>query len=184
MPLTMNTLRLVIEICLLRGRAQDLPTGMQYVWLTGVAGAAVDLVSLPTAEIKAGHVLFIAMEVLLFGATLWAILKLRGVPERWMQAITALYAANAVFGLILLPFVPALADFARLVQQGANPAAGWEVYVSLFLSGWFLAVMARVLREATDWSLGLSLAATFACVAFVRIVGAVLASVFGIQVGV
>lgn len=180
----MNTLRLVIEICLLRGRAQDLPAGMPYVWLAGAASAAVDLLSLPTAETGAGHVLFIAIEVLLFGITLWAILRLRGVPERWMQAVTALYAANAVFGLILLPFVPALAEFARQVQQGANPVPGWEVYVSMFLSGWFLAVMTRVLREATDWTIGLSLAATFASVAFVRIVGAILASAFGLQVGV
>lgn len=184
MPHTMKMLRLVIEICLLRGRAQDLPAGMSYVWLTGVTSAAVDLLSLPTAEMNPGHVLFIAMEVLLFGATLWVILKLRGVPERWMQSTTALYAANAVFGLVLLPFVPALAEFARQVQQGANPAAGWEVYVSMFLSGWFLAVMTRVLREATDWTIGLSLAATFASVAFVRIVGAILASAFGLQVGV
>lgn len=180
----MKTLRLVIEICLLRGRAQDLPAGMQYVWFAGIASAATDLLSLPTARIETGHVLFIAMEALLFGATLWAILKLRGVPERWMQAVTALYAANAVFGLILLPFVPALAEFARLVQQGTNPTPGWEVYVSMFLSGWFLAVMTRVLREATGWNFGPSLAATFACVAFVRIVGAVLASAFGLQVGV
>lgn len=184
MPFTMKTLRLVIEICLLRGRAQDLPAGMPYVWLSGVTSAAVDLLSLPAAEISPGHVLFIAMEVLLFGATLWVVLKLRGVPERWMQAVTALYAANAVFGLMLLPLVPALAEFARLAQQGATPAAGWEVYITMFLSGWFLAVMTRVLREATGWSLGLSLAATFASVAFVRIVGAILASAFGLQGGV
>lgn len=180
----MNTLRLIVEICLLRGRAQDLPAGMQYVWLTGIASAAMDILSLPTESITAGHLLFIAMEVSLFGATLWAVLKLRGVPERWMQAVTALYAANAVFGLMLLPFVPALAEFARLVQQGASPAAGLEVYATMFLSGWFIAVMTRVLREATGWALGLSLAATFACIAFVRIAGAILASAFGLQVGI
>lgn len=180
----MKTFRLIIDICLLRGRAQDLPVGMQYVWLSGIASAAIDLLSLPTAGINAGTVVFIAMEAVLFGATLWTLLKLRGVPERWMQAVTALYAANAVFGLMLLPFVPALAEFVRLVQQGANPAPGWEVFVSMFLRGWFLAVMTRVLREATDWSLGLSLVATFACLAFVGIVGALLASALGLQVGV
>ncbi|MDH4133270.1 MAG: hypothetical protein OEV31_00640 [Gammaproteobacteria bacterium] len=177
----MNTIRLVIELCLMRGRTQDFPTGMRYVWFTGVTSAVIDLFSLPAAEMEIGHVLFIASQVMLFGAAMWAMLKLRGVPERWMQTVTALYAANVVFSLLLLPFVPALSE---LVRQGANGVPGWEAYASLVLSVWFLAVMARVVREATDWPLGLSLLATFTCVAFVRIVGVVLAPAFGLQVGV
>ena len=177
--LNMNTLRLLLELCLLRGRAQDLPASAQLVWLTAAGSVAVDVLSLPDGGADLGRILFVASQVAFFGASIWLVLKMRGHPARWMQTITALYAANTVFSLLLLPFLPALA---AMIEAGPGKAVGWQAYVMLALTGWFLAVTARVLREATEWPLLPSFLVTIACIAVVRVVGIVLAPLFGLSV--
>jgi len=175
----MNTLRLLLDLCLLRGRAQDLPTSTHLVGLTAVSSVAVDVLSLPDGGADLGRILFVASQVVLFGASIWLVLKLRGFPARWMQTITALYAANTAFSLLLLPFLPALA---AMVEAGPGKPIGWQAYVMLALTGWFLAVTARVLREATEWPLLPSLLVSIACIAVVRVVGIMLAPLFGLAV--
>lgn len=175
----MNTLRLLLDLCLLRGRAQDLPATTNLVWLTAATSVAVDVLSMPDGGADLGRILFVASQVALFGASIWLVLKLRGHPARWMQTISALYAANTAFSLLLLPFLPALA---AMVEAGPGAPIGWQAYVMLVLTGWFLAVTTRVLREATEWPLLPSFLASIACIAVVRVVGIVLAPLFGLSV--
>jgi hypothetical protein len=175
----MNTLRLLLDICLLRGRAQDLPASMNLVWLTAATSVAVDVLSLPDGGAGLGRILFVASQVALFGASIWVVLKLRGHPARWVQTISALYAANTAFSVLLLPFMPALA---AMVEAGPGTPVGWQAYVMLALTGWFLAVTARVLREATEWPLLPSLLVGIACIMVVRIAGYELAPLFGLSV--
>lgn len=173
----MNTLRIILDICLLRGRAQDLPASPQLLWLTAAASVVVDTLSLWDRSLDLARILFVASQVALFGGAVWLLLRLRGFPARWPQTISALFAANALFSLMLLPFLPALTE---MVEKGPDAPLAWEAYVMLALSGWFLAVMTRVLREATEWSLGLSLLASIVCVTLVRVLGLALAPVFGL----
>lgn len=174
----MNLLRIIVDICLLRASPQDLPTSMNLVWVTAGVSLVVDALSLPDRNLNIPRLVFLAVEIGLFGAIIWGLLQLRGFATRWMQTITALYAANAIFSLLLLPFLPALVEMMR-----AGPAAtpGWQVYVSLLLSVWFLVVMTRVVREATELSIGLSFLASVACIVLVRLLGFVLAPLFGMQ---
>ena len=177
----MAFLRLILDICLLRGKPQDLPTSHTLLVLAALAGVAVDFLSLPEPGFDLGRLLFVISQAVLFGAGLWLLLKLRGFAVRWTQTATALYAANAVFSLLLLPLIPALAE---MLEAGPPASLGWQGMLMMVLSGWFLAVMARVLREALESSLlgsfGLSLALIFA----VRLVGFVLAPLFGLKAGV
>jgi heme/copper-type cytochrome/quinol oxidase subunit 3 len=175
----MNTLRLLIDICLLRGKAQDLPAAVALVVLTALAGILVDYLSLPERGFHVGRLLFVVSQTVLFGAGLWLVLKLRGFPARWTQTVTALYAANAAFSLLLLPFLPALAE---TLTRGQDSALGWQMYLVLAVSGWFVAVMARVLREAMESSLLAAFVATLALIFAVRVAGLALAPLFGLHV--
>ncbi len=152
---------------------------MNLVWLGAGASVAVDAASLPGGKLDMEHLLFLVLQVVLFGAAIWGLLKARGFVERWVQTMSALYCTNAVFSLLLLPFLPALAE---MFKQGPGATPGWEAYVMMLLSGWFLAVMTRILREATEWSLPLSFLASIASVAMVRMLGLLLAPLFGFTV--
>lgn len=177
--LTMGALRLLFDICLLRGRTQDLPTSHTLLALTALAGILVDYLSLPSHGFEIGRLLFVVSQTALFGAGLWLVLKWRGFPARWTQTATALFAAKAAFSLLLLPFLPALAE---MMKQEPGTSPGWQMYVMLAVSGWFIAVMARVLREAIETSLIGSFVVTLALIFTVRLVGLMLAPLFGLGV--
>jgi hypothetical protein len=174
----MHILRLILDICLLRGKVQDLPASVTLLVLAIFAGVSVDLVELAGNEFHVGHLLFLLAESALFGAMLWVMLRLRGFPARWLQTATALYAVSAVFNFVVLPFLPALTE---MMSKGGEVAPNWQSYVVLGLSGWYLAVLARVLREAGEWSLGLSLVIGLVGILAVRSVSLLLAPLFGLH---
>jgi hypothetical protein len=175
----MHTLKIFLDICLLRGRAQDLPASMNLVWLTAAASVAVNVFGMPARASDLPQLLFIVSQAALFGAVVWFLLRLRGFPARWMQTITALYAVDAIFSLLLLPFLPALME---MINQGPEAKPGWEAYALLALSGWLLLIIARVLREATEWPLPLAFLAGFTSLLVVRILGHWIAPLFGLTV--
>lgn len=172
-----NVLRLFLDICLLRGKPQDLPTSMTLLAMTALTGVAVDYLSLGSGDFSFGQLLFVLFQVLLFGGGLWLILRQRGFAARWTQTATALFAANAFFSLLLLPLLPALE---QMLKAGPQMAPVWQGYVMLAISGWFLAVMARVMREAMESSLLVSFVTSLALIFAVRVTGMVLAPLFGI----
>lgn len=177
----MHILKIILDICLLRGRAQDLPASMNLVWLTAAASVMVNALGMSEQALDLAQLLFIASQAVLFGAVVWLVLRLRGFAARWMQTISALYAVDAVFSLLLLPFLPALME---MIKQGPEAKPGWEAYVLVALSGWLLLIIARVLREATEWPLPLAFLAGFAALLAVRILGHLLAPLFGLMVQV
>ena len=175
-----SLLRLFLDICLLRGRAQDLPTSTNLMAGTALASVAIDFFSLPHEARNPGHLLFVASQVALFGLAVWLLLRQRGFPERWTQTLTALFAVNAAFSLVLMPFLPALAE---MIKQGSGVAPGWQVYLALGLTAWFLAVMARVLHEALETGMLASFFLSLAVIFAVRILGLVLMPLFGVPIG-
>lgn len=174
----MNFLKTILDICLLRGRAQDLPAAMGWVWLTGLTSVLVNSLGMPGQNVDIPQVLFIASQAALFGAVVALLLRLRGFPARWMQTMTALYAVDTVFSLLLLPLLPALVE---MLKQGAEVKPGWEGFALLFLSGWMLLIIARVLREATEWPLPLAFLAGLTSLLAVRMMGLLLVSLFGLK---
>lgn len=176
----MNLLRLFLDICLLRGRAQDLPTSTNLMLGTAAASVVIDFVSLPDEARNPGHLLFVASQVALFGAAVWLLLRQRGFPERWTQTLTALYAVNAAFSLALMPFLPTLAG---MLKQGPGAEPGWPAWLALALTAWFLAVMARVLHEALETGMLASFFLSLAVIFAVRLLGLVLMPLFGVNVG-
>lgn len=174
----MDFIKSIFAICLLRGRAQDLPASLGLMILTAAIGVVVNTAGLSGPDLGSAHVLFIVMQTALFGAAVWALLRLRGFPARWLQTMTALYAVDAIFSMLLLPLLPALVE---MVKQGAQAQLGWEGVALLFLSGWLLLIIARVLREATEWPLPLAFLAGLTVLLAVRMVGHMLVPLFGLS---
>lgn len=158
----------LFSIFLLRGRPQDLPASPALAWLAALAAAGTALlIRLPNVDL--GRNLASAFgEVLLFGAMVWGVLRLRGFPARWLQTITPLYAGVAVQNLVVFPVL--LAGGISLETGELGPASLVLVAVGI----WFLALMAHVLRHALELGLGVSLLITLACLFTLAIVMLVL----------
>lgn len=176
-PGRMNFVKIILDICLLRGRVQDIPTSIQLVWLTAIASIVVNSMGMPGQNLLLAHLLFIAMQTALFGAVVALLLRLRGFPARWIQTMTVLYAVDAVFSLLLLPLLPGLVE---MLKQGAEVQPGWEGFALLFFTGWLLLIIARVLREAAEWPLPLAFFAGLTALLTVRMLGYFMAPLFGL----
>lgn len=172
----MNFLKNILDICLLRGRVQDLPTSTQLLVVTGFASVVVNTLSMPEQNLGIAQLLFVALQPVLFGAVIFALLRLRGFPERWVQTMTALYAVDAVFSLLKLPFLPAMLE---MMKQGPEAQFRWEAVLLLFLGGWLLLITARILREATEWPLPLAFFASLTALLVVFMLSYLLMPLFG-----
>jgi hypothetical protein len=138
MPIV-NTL---FAIVFLSGRPQDLPTSRTLLGvlaaLSVAVGYAIDGLH---ANDQTVRLLFATAQTVLLGVWIWLALFVRGYPERWLQTMSALYAANVILNLLAWP-ISAFLQRATAVPQ-ALPL------VFLILTGfWFLAIMTQVLREA------------------------------------
>ena len=173
----MPILKIILDICLLRGRAQDLPASVGLVWIAAAASVVVNTLGMLGQDVGFAPLLFIVSQVALFGAVAWLVLRLRGFPARWLQTMTALYAVDAVFNLLLLPLLPELVE---MLKQGPDVVPGWEGFTMLALVGWLLLVNARVLREATEWPLPLAFLTGLTMLLVVRMIGIFVVSLFGL----
>lgn len=179
----MSIAKTIINICLLRGRPQDLPAAMSLFWLAGLGKVAVDYAGVAGIYGHSGvRLLLVAMQVSMFAGVMWAVLQLRGHAERWLQTMIALFAANTIVSLILLPVLP---QMALLINQGPTAQAnqiGWEVYFALVCSLWYFMVMTQVMRHALAWPLALSGLVSFAALMAVSLIELMLNSFFSIPV--
>ena len=182
----MPILKIILDICLLRGRAQDLPASLKLVWLTAAASVAVNAIGMPEQTLDLVQLLLITLQAALFGAVVWLLLRLRDYTARWMQTVTALYAVDAVFTLLLLPFFPALREMfigmMETIKQGLEVKPEWGAYVLFVFICWKLLVVARVLREATGWPLLLAFLVGFTALLVAAILGGLVAMLFGLMV--
>ena len=178
----MSIAKIIIDICLLRGRPQDLPASTSLLWLAALSTVVVDYAGIASIYGHGGmRLLLVVIQVFLFAGVVWAVLQLRGHAERWLQTIIALFAANTIFSLILLPVLPQLA---LLIKQGSAPQAslqiGWEIYFALACSIWYFMVMTQVMRHALAWPLALSGLVSFASLVAVRLAEVMLHSFFSL----
>lgn len=162
MPIT----KIIFDICLLRGRPQDLPASRNLLFLTALATVVTGYARIVRVEEPGvGSLFLVIVQAIIFGAVVWAILKMRGRPERWLQSIVALYAMNTVFSLMLLPVLPQLAEAGKhaleAFHQGAATSIGWELWFASAADIWYLLVMAQVMRHATDLTFGISALISF-----------------------
>ncbi|MEO5574321.1 MAG: hypothetical protein ABIR48_07560 [Gammaproteobacteria bacterium] len=129
-------LRIIIDICILRAKPEDVPASTTLLGATLAVYASVSLalasVSLPLNK----ALLYALADTMVLAVLTHTLLLLRRFPARLPQTLTALAGTGALFGLIGLPF-------AQLT----------ELEPLLFaLLIWNVAVSAHILRHALSVS--------------------------------
>jgi len=150
-------LRTLIDLFLLRGRPQDLPAARGLVLGAAALALVIDAVVEVSYSDQPNGALLALIQVGIYGLVVYAALVLSGVPERWMQTLTALYSINAILSLLAWP------AYGALFQQAGQIEFGWELAYLLVLSLWSLTITAQVFRHALDASLGRALLVTVVC---------------------
>jgi len=151
-------LKILLDICLLRGQPQDLPASKNLVavtaLLTVVSSYALDRLHQDMLD----GLVFAASQTVLLGAVVWLALALRGHSARWLQTIAPLYAANTLVDIVKWLVV------ASVLDPGTQAPEPWLTGFVLVLALWFIAIMAHVLRHALAISIALAVPVSLGCV--------------------
>lgn len=158
-----------VDICLFRGKPQDLPGNTSLVLITALIGVLTKTMLDGSKEPFSAIFPVAGTHVIVFGAVVWVTLRIGGFAERWNQTISALYGTDSLVRLIGWPIlswfygVKESADVTIDAQSGLPP----ELMAPLMLLGvfafWTIAIMTFVLRHALEKTVGVSLMITLAC---------------------
>ncbi len=146
----MNDLLFIVrDLCQLKRGPQDLPYAPQ--WLLGllIASVMLDLVIAMVTGVNDGvfgRSLFSTGFAL---AVLYALLGMRNLPARFVQAAIALISCAMVFSLLLLPLVMASGKLPANPQE-LSPLQVLLAWLSFAVIVWKFAVDAHILRHALN----------------------------------
>ncbi|MEE3288943.1 MAG: hypothetical protein VX249_12130 [Pseudomonadota bacterium] len=153
-------LRLFIELCLFRQPAANVPRSESLLLITvttAVLSAAIN--AIPDEGFGQG-LLLSGCQILLFSGIIWVALKIKGVPERWLQTLTGIFGATTVLQLLTLP----LFGWQKPLLSAETGQLMLTIPLMLVaaIAIWSLTVMASILRQALE----------------IRIAGAILLVIF------
>jgi len=156
----MSVIQTLVEICLLRGKPQDLPASPSLVWQTALLSIVSNFVIDNLHPSMTVRLLFATTQAGLLGAVVWGALRLRRHPERWMQTVSPLYTAGALINLIAWPI------FTYAIAPNVPGSDNWAMVIGVGMTVWFLAIMTHVLHHALELSVGRSAAVSIVCMMF------------------
>lgn len=161
-PLRFTLPRLVAHLCRLRGDPQDFPYSPKILALLIGAGVALDM--LAGSAFDDGNAF--ARSLLSGGIVLalcWVALAIRGVRNRYVQTVGALFACSLLISLVQMPIAFLLGSYAtgevltaaQLVQDLFQSLLRMAAFATLV---WQILVNAHVMRCAMDAAFGFALA--------------------------
>lgn len=137
------------RILLLRAAPQSVPASQTLLWLAlalhGSVGLLISLFSMPFALALP----YALVSTLTMVAVVHGLLLLFRKHSRYIQALTALAACEALLGVMLLPLS------VLLYLGGGEGLHGGLLLISLLVLGWNMAVAAHIFRHALSVSIGL-----------------------------
>lgn len=165
-----------INLLLFRAGPQDMPASKSVLkiaivacFITDIMGA-VGLLGLPlSAVLSAG-------QIALYSSFVYLLLKINTKTERWLQTLTALFGALALINLVTYPFIQNLS----LISEGQLVLTPGLLLVAA-LQLWFFIIMARILRDANDITLGRAILLSFLIINLVPLVLSSLVGVLGLS---
>ena len=161
------------RICLFRAGPQDYPASNQAVAHAVMLALAVHVVQFQLSLPVFAAIVQAIVAVLVMWSFTTAVLTMRKKPERVPQTVSALLVTNAIFSLLLVPFlIPMLPAMEQATQ---NPDAQIDVPAisligTLGLSLWSLAVSIWIYRNALESRSGLAILAAVGMAAVVYII--------------
>jgi hypothetical protein len=152
------------QICLFQKGPQDLPASGGLFWPTMFLYAIMSaMLSYPTQTLLTSLLSGVIESSILLSIT-YLFLYLRSVPNRWMQAATALAGTGIVFSLLVLPLY-----YLRVFLQAGPEIQDIIMTVIIFLWFWNIAVMSYILKNAFSSSYLLAALGALAYVAIIML---------------
>ncbi len=147
----LKILNLVLDICLLRAGPQDVPASRSLLQLMVLSNLVLSVAGL-LPEYAFGPALGqVLVDVLIFGAMIFAALQWRGLPGRFLQTFTAAMGCDALFALVLLPIALSVGNIPEGQASLAAAVAGLALVV------WYVVVVSHILRHALSVPFALAL---------------------------
>lgn len=157
-------LRIFLDIALWRRGPQDLPAAVTLAWLTAIAYALASAVQVGMMgwDVRTGALL-VLLDLGLQTAWLWGLLKFFGKLPRFLQTLTAFLGVGALLTVIDIGVMAILQALGMSRISASNP---WPV---LHL-GVLLLVLGRVLQQALERSLFMSMSVTLVIMLTISVV--------------
>ena len=152
----MNALKIIFDISLLRAKPQDIPFSYQLLAITAITSIVSYILALEPASPELARILgeqnsitvMSLAEHAFFAATVWVILRIRGVSGRFVQTMTAMFGVSTIIRLLVWVVMGLLAT--NLQPSGAE-LVGLLVFG---LSLWIWIVYAHIFRETLEARFG------------------------------
>ncbi|MES9940391.1 MAG: hypothetical protein ABW104_01340 [Candidatus Thiodiazotropha sp. 6PLUC2] len=143
-------LNAAIELCLLKRGPQDLPLSIHLLWLTILLNMFVSVLMLTDGQSGLGRAIWQTLfELALMLGMLYTALRMRGLSQRFIQAVTALMLSGFLLGMLVLPLI-AWGKQSQSVESGL---------LFLIVFSWGIVVFGHILRHTFDFSLNVGIAA-------------------------
>ena len=141
-------LRLFIELCLFRQPAANVPRSESLLLVTATAAVLSAAINAIPDEGFGRGLLLSVCQIVLFSGIIWVALKIKGVPERWLQTLTGIFGATTILQLLTLPLFgwqkPLVsAETGQLILT-------MPLMIVAAIAIWSLTVMASILRQAME----------------------------------
>lgn len=146
--------KIFLDIALLRGKPQDLPTSPVVLGLVLLLDIATTYF-LIDGNIAGARFFAVVVHTLVLALLVYGLLWWRGLGARFVQTASALFGGGIVVTVAAWALITAL----RVPFDIENPNF---MLLTLVLSLWVLAIMAQVLRHALEVPLAVAVLTTFA----------------------
>jgi hypothetical protein len=146
-----------VNVCLFRSGPQDAPVSQSLLVVTGLLVALSYALTDSMYTSVFDRATIAVSQVLVFGAVVWLVLRVKSLEGRWVQTLTTLYGCAALFQFASWPLMEMLGGDPG---QTGLPQPLW---LHIAVGAWYLAVMSNVLRHALDTTLGRGVAAAVFC---------------------
>jgi hypothetical protein len=151
----MNELRILFDLCLFQAKPQDFPYSQAWMLIAAVVLSTGIYVSYPVQEQSSVAIAWISIvHVLAYGFSIWAVLRIREIPERFVQTLTSILGTSAVLQLVTWPFVN------WLVKVQSTPDAQVPLLIIFGIGIWTFAIAVHINRHAMEVTIGQSILIT------------------------
>lgn len=153
----MNELKLLVDLCLFQAKPQDFPYSLAWMLVAGAALSMGIYVSYPAQEQTSPVIALISIvHVVAYGFAIWCALRIRSMPERFVQTLTTILGTSALLQFVTWPFVN------WLIKTQDTPDTQFPLLVIFVLGIWTFAVAVNINRYAMEVTVGQSIMITLA----------------------
>ncbi len=151
----------LLQLCMVRGKPQDLPASSQFLVVAMIAYVVTNLIPSFGHDSFGRLVMLSGAEAFATLGVLWVFLRVSQKSPRFTQAAIAIFGALALAQLITAPFTASFASSFQNSEGGLVIGPDAPLIPLLLLGIWFIAIMANILRHTFETTLFKAVLMTF-----------------------